>query len=330
MLRGKIDLTYYGLIREYKPPFGRWLLMASAIPALAAGGYIFVFYIRLHQAINPDYQPIIEPYIFPYFLLGALVIIGVISLNINLGRVLLFQEGIYVHPGLAGFRDPARQPAFLPWDELRGIIRTPYKNGGMSLLGKGPLDEVILPARLFKRLDEIQDDIRHMGPNLKIRVIDLRDASNQPLGEYGSLIQGWWGFAPVVPVIVGLFKVFMNDSTIAYTYLTGKTYSDGPVFLLPIITGGVILGIIGLMLASYRSGHFTYRFAVYKDGLLTLQSGVVSFARWEEIQSIEKIKPGLFRLNPIDEKMRAAVLNIGKSQSDDFERVMKRLGRLVG
>ena len=330
MLRGRIDLTYYGLIRKYEPSLERWLAMIFAVPAVLAGGYIYIFYITLHRTINPDYSPFIESYIFPYFLVGALLIIGVISLSINSGRVLLFQEGIYIHPGPAGFRDPARKPAFLQWGELTGIVRTPFRNGGMSLLGKGPLDEVILPTRLFKRFDEIQEDIRHIGPNFKIRIIDLRDTTNQPFGEYGSLIQGWWGLAPIVPVIVGLFKVFINDISIASAYFTWKALFDEPVFLLPVISGGAVVLILALVLIAFRSGHFIYRATVYKDGLLTRQLGMVSFARWEEIQSIEKVKQGIFKLNPIDEKMRAAVLNIGKQQSDDFERVMKRLGRFLG
>ena len=329
LIRGKIDLIEYGLIREYKPLFGRWLTVIYAAPILVFGYFVFSFYSNVHLTLSPHGGwPDAEAIAFLFA--GAFVLVFVFSAIIDPGKVLLFQEGVYVHPGWSGIRDPSRRPGFLMWEELRGIVRTPYRNGGMSLLGKNPADEVILPKRLFKKYDDIQEDVRHIGPNMNIRIIDLRAATNRPVAEYGSFVLGWWHLAPSVPLIVGLFKVLLGDINIVVSDFVTLGSLNRTIFLLPVISGCALLFLLGGVFYSYRSGNLTYRFIVYREGILSIQSGMVSFARWEEIRSIEKVKPGIFKLNPIDDKMKAAGLNVGKQHSDDFERVMKRLGRMVG
>ncbi len=328
MIRGRIDLQNYGLIQDYTPTLGRWYYVVLTIPLLAAFLVIGYFYLSLQHALDTEsVNPV--PFIFrPSIILLLFATAAYGSFRIGSGSVKIFQEGIFIDPGFSNYRDPARRPAFIPWNEIRVIVRTPYDNGGMSIVGAKPLDEVIFPVRLHRRYDEIQDEIIHILPSTGVKLIDLRDIGSSVLGEYGSPVQGLWGLVPAVPMVVWILRTFRHDVSLAQEAMqNGLDYS---VLFLPVVSGGLLLLLIVMGYKAFRMGWFTSRIAVYKDGVLIHVMGFASFARWEEIQSLEKVKPGQYKLAPVDEKMRPSILNIGKSQADDFERTMKRLGKMVG
>ncbi len=69
---------------------------------------------------------------------------------------------------------------------------------------------------------------------------------------------------------------------------------------------------------------------VYRRGLLRITMGSGAFTRWEELTSIEKLRPGIYRIHPSDDTIKAQDLNVGKAHDMEFERIMRRLGQLAG
>ena len=332
MRRRKIDLSKYGLIQKYQVPLGKWRLLVYWLPAIFVAYFGWHLYIMLHLRFYPVYRAVPGPEFMPYILLFAIMLLLFITLIWRPGRVIAFQEGIYVHPGLWAARDPARFPTFIPWSELRQIVRTPYRTMRMSIVGIKPTHEVILPDNLHKQFDEIQDQILHMQTRGKVEIIDLEDITNYSLAEYGSPLQDIYGLSPGIVIFLPLLRAFIRDIRFVHSKLDFlSSYGDVTwLALIPVISGIAILIVIGVMVRFFRLGWFKSRLIVYRRGLLRIAQGMGAFTRWEELLSIEKVKPGVYKLQPVDERVKPYDMNIGKAHDTEFERILNRLGKLAG
>lgn len=332
MRRRKIDLSDYGLIQEYQVPLGKWRVLIYGLPAIFAAYFVWHIYHLLHFKFDPGYKSIPGPEFMPYILLFGILLLLFITLIWRPGKVIAFQEGIYVHPGLWAARDPARSPTFIPWREVRQIVRTPYRTMRMSIVGSEPTHEVILPDNLRKQFAEIQDQVLHMQTRGDVEIIDLEDITNYSLAEYGSPLQDIYGLSPFIVIFLPLLRVFVSDIRFVQSNLgLLSTYSDAPwLGLIPVISGVAILIVIGMTVRFYRLGWFKSRLIIYRRGLLRIAQGMGAFTRWEELQSIEKVKPGVYKLHPVDERVKPYDMNIGKTHDTEFERILNRLGKLAG
>ena len=201
----------------------------------------------------------------------------------------------------------------------------------MSIVGIEPIHEVILPDSLRRRYDDIQDQILHMQTKGDVEIINLGDAANSPLAEYGSHFQELSGLTPLIPVLVLFAGEFSKDLGYGYAFFKYDMVATNPlILLLPVISGLAVFGLLFGMYMSYRAGVFKSHVAIYRQGLLRISQGMAGFARWEELQSIEKVKSGLFRITPLDPRIRPHNMSVGKSHADEFERIMRRLGVLSG
>lgn len=330
MQRGKIDFSLYGLFQEYSTPLLRWRIPLIGFPVAIAASYGLHFYNMVHLRFDPEFEAIPPPEYMPYVTFGLIIAVVFVTLLAKYGRVITYQEGIYVDPGRRLTRDPARIPAFIPWDEITQIIRTPHRAMRMSIVGENPLDEVILPENLRKQFDEIQDQVLHMRTGRNVEVMDLDDGLNYPIAEYGSVLQDLYSVAPITVMGIPFFKAFIRDIGFMFSMNSLDTpINSGQAVFLPILSGLVALLIIGFIFYLYFSGRFRNRMMVYRKGLLRITMGSGSFTRWEELTSIEKLRPGIYRIHPADDTIKAQELNVGKSHDMEFERILRRLGQLA-
>jgi hypothetical protein len=329
--RRKIDISNYGLINEYSPPLGRWGFLAYWLPALLVLYAMWTVYSSMQIRFNVDYNPMLDPRFGPYYLTAGVALLLVVSLLMEPGYVKTFQEGIYVFPGPGIPRDTARLPTFFPWKELSAIILSPYRTMGMSLVGSEPYHEVVLPDSIKSLFDEIQHEILQMQPRGKVKIIDLGDITHYPLAEFGSFFHDLFGFAYVLALLIAFGRLFLKDIGLVISYLSPGAAGSHPLFLLiPVISGLALAGAITAIVIIFRRGFFANRLIIYKEGILRIAQGVAAFTRWEELDSIEKLRPGMYRVNAIDERVRPHNMSVGKSRDDEFERILKRLGKLAG
>ncbi len=331
MQRGTIQLDNYGLIEDYRNTFNKWSALIIGTPAVVILDFLLYIYYRLQLSVNPTYEPMIGIRWLPLLIPAGIIFLLLISLLTRPGRVTTFQEGIYVHPGFTVGNDPARRPTFMAWNEITRIIRTPYRGMGMSIVGIEPVHEVILPGSLSKRFDEIQEQIMQMQTRGRIELLDLSDPNRFALAQFGTAWQDLYGIAPFVALVVPVFRVFIAD---VKTYIRLPEAMAGRMgwlpLLIPIFSGSVVAAVGVLVFWMFRKGFFMARVLVYRDGILTLGRGQAAFTRWDELTSIERGRGGVFTFHHADPKVRAYSWNIGKSRADEFERILKRLGKLVG
>jgi len=328
--RGKIDLSHYGSFEEYSTPLLRWRKPLIGIPLVIVASYGMQFYNDVHLWFDPEFETIPPPGFMPLITLGLIIAVVLVTFLTRYGRVITFQEGIYVDPGRRLTRDPARIQAFLPWDEITQIIRTPHSAMRMSIVGENPLDEVILPENLRKQFDEIQDQVLHMRTGRKVEVVKLDDDLNFPIAEYGSVLQDLYSVAPITVMGIPFFKAFIRDIGLMFSVNSlDMPVNAGQAVFLPILSGLAAFLIIGFIFYLYFSGRFKNRMIVYRRGLLRIAMGSGSFTRWEELTSIEKLRPGVYRIHPSDDTIKAQELNVGKTHDMEFERILRRLGQLA-
>ena len=322
MLKGKANLKRFEPIKEFKSVRSSARRMAIMV-AVIVGLFIAWRLYENNRIVNDYlYEPFIKPELQPLIVIGFIGFILLLVLIVKSEQVLIFREGIYVDMGFLArlmLRGIESHSGFIPWEELRMIIRSRYAFIGMSLVGQGPLEELILPETLKKHFDEIQELILQLKTRGILKIIDLAHPTQEPLTVVGS---------SVLSIVLFVTFIFGNGMNLILPLMSASMLNRQNKSL-SYLSIALLAVLIPTAVKMYKSGGFSYRYEIYDEGIFSLREGKGAFTRWDEIKSITKGKRGTYKLYHLLPRAKPMKIKIGADKTPEFDYLIQSTGKLV-